>query len=646
MSLKEFKKVGSNDKFTTFKHSNGSWLKVAHKSLKPEYRKKLAELPTHPEAMGINSSNTKSLSGIAPLYQEQGGRTDFSNVNNMADGGDIAPPDSDVFTNNRRAINHRIYGKPQDPDENVPDDEFTGDDMENLHRGMPLESGTPPIDISPVKSEDIKNFASGGDVAQDVADSRAKLGLTKYSNIIDSAPVPADQASNTNIGVVGPPSPLATPVTDDSALSRMPDVPSPAQNNYSIPSGMSDLDQGFQTQLQGVQEQQKGAEATAAVKGALGAQGADSLASAINQRNTLNNSFTKHYQDLQNERDMQAKEVLSGAAHLDPNRYIKNMSTGGKILTGIGLILGGAGSGLSRQPNIAANFLQNQINADIENQRKELGVKQNLLTYNLEKSKDLRDATSFSAMQTNDMLALHLQQQAMQAQNPLQQAELLNQSGILKQKAGEIQNQIAQRRAFMQIGAGASGGSNESEQRFQQQNNMLRMMGEQGAALAKSREGKHVPGSGEASREVPPDVLGQISSRQELDKQIEDLQNFASQNSGSLNPATIAQGKAKAALVQDSVRRANQQGVFKESEKDFVNSFIGEDPTQIFQKYRSGKGYAEARRNNLSALNAIKQSYGLPISQQQSAGAQGTPNIQKRGKSTYMKVPGGWKKVK
>src|SRR4029077_7043386 len=109
------------------------------------------------------------------------------------------------------------------------------------------------------------------------------------------------------------------------------------------------------------------------------------------------------------------------------------------------------GSGMTGQPNMTAQFLMNNINKDVDNQRIQLGTKKNLLDFNLRQSGDLRDASDFTKLNIMDMTGLHLKQQAALAQNPLQQAQLLNQAGILDQAAGQLQNQIAQRRTFMQL---------------------------------------------------------------------------------------------------------------------------------------------------------------------------------------------------
>ncbi len=260
------------------------------------------------------------------------------------------------------------------------------------------------------------------------------------------------------------------------------------------------------------------------------------------------------------------------------------------------------------------------------------------MSSNLAQTGDLFQAAGITKMQILDINGMHLKQIAANTTDPIQRAALLTTSGKLDEEASKIQAQIAQREALMQT-YGDNG-----EPNFQNRMRLLKVMGQD--KFAEDAEKRHVPGVGNASREVPEDVMKQITARNALNDAVLDLQHFAHQNSGSINPSAIAQGRAKAALVQDMIRQASNAGVFKESEKDFMNRYAGEDPTQIFNKYRAGKGYEEVRRNNLLNLNDLKKTYGLPVTKEQARGAQGTPNIQTRGGIPYMKVPGGWKKVK
>jgi hypothetical protein len=382
-------------------------------------------------------------------------------------------------------------------------------------------------DIAMARGGIVRRYAEGTPDApiapNDARDaSLNKLGLGKYKQAIDAAPLPADQADPASTGNIGPQS------AQDYVPTTAGNTPPPTQP-YRVPGGMQDLAQGYQTQLSGLQKEQQGAAQTAQVTGGLGAEQAGTLAGGVNQLNDLNNAYTRHYMDLTKERQALVQEVNSGAQQLDPQRFIKNMSTGDRVLTGIGLVLGGFGVADTHgaMPNLAAQFLQRNIDRDVENQRMQLGVKQNLLDYNLKQTGDLRLATDTTKLNTMDMIGMHLKQQAAAAQNPLQQAALLNQSGLIDQKAGELQAQIAQRKTFMQIGAQGAAGS---EQSFQSQNNMLRMMGEEGDKLAKNREEHHVPGlAGQSSIPVSDKDQGAFQEMQNLGKTFQDAQNYLSQ---------------------------------------------------------------------------------------------------------------------
>jgi hypothetical protein len=287
----------------------------------------------------------------------------------------------------------------------------------------------------------------------------------------------------------------------------------------------------------------------------LGQQEAQQYGVGINQINGIQNQFMKNRNDLMLDRQKLAQEYEAGAAHLDPNQYIKNMSTGGKILTGLGLILGGAGAGLSHQPNLAYNFLQTNIDRDIENQRAQLGVKKNLLDFNLQQSGDLAQATNMTKLNSLDMIGMQLKRMAAQATNPQQQAQLLNTYGQLDQKAGDLQNQIAIQKTYREIGMGGTPGS---EDRFQAQNNMLRMMGKQGEDLAKNRESHHIPGMpGQSSVPVSDSNQQAFQEMTNLEKTYQDAQDYLKKvgSSGAWDPDTYAEGQGIQHRMLTSITR-------------------------------------------------------------------------------------------
>jgi hypothetical protein len=74
--------------------------------------------------------------------------------------------------------------------------------------------------------------------------------------------------------------------------------------------------------------------------------------------------FAKHQ-----EKDQELEKAFA-ESKIDPQRMLHNMNTGGKILTGIGMILSGMGSGTTGQPNLAMGVLNKAIDADIDAQKR------------------------------------------------------------------------------------------------------------------------------------------------------------------------------------------------------------------------------------------------------------------------------------
>lgn len=86
---------------------------------------------------------------------------------------------------------------------------------------------------------------------------------------------------------------------------------------------------------------------------------------------------------------------------IDPNRYVNNMSTGSKILSGIAMIIGGAGAGAHGQ-NLAVEQFRNAVNNDIESQKTDQSKALNLYKMNLDATKDEQQA---QLMTQNQMYA-------------------------------------------------------------------------------------------------------------------------------------------------------------------------------------------------------------------------------------------------
>jgi hypothetical protein len=130
---------------------------------------------------------------------------------------------------------------------------------------------------------------------------------------------------------------------------------------------------------------------------------------AWGQQNAMED-FQKRSADLDQERQNFMQDIAN--THIDPHKYLGDMSTAGKVSTAIGLILGGIGGGLTHQENPALKFLNAQIDRDIASQRDNLATKGTLLRANFEKFHNLQQATDMTRVMMNDMASAELKSQA------------------------------------------------------------------------------------------------------------------------------------------------------------------------------------------------------------------------------------------
>lgn len=325
---------------------------------------------------------------------------------------------------------------------------------------------------------------------------------------------------------------------------------------------------------------------------------------AAEQQKTLN--------DQQAERQKLREDINKNL--IDPNRVIRNMSTGNKILAGISLILGGIGSGLTGQPNMAYQVIKDAIDKDVDAQAKNLGVRDNMLSKDMAYYKDILDAKKNLAGTYLDMTN-HILERAKAANLPYQRiADITAVQSKIMEDLSSFDKDIALRQALKKAQMmGGAGGVRETTA-------ILRTLGPEGAKIAEDMEKKYVPGVGMAVKEVPTDILSKMTARETLHKKLVELDEFAKKHGGTLlNQATIREGTALARSVQDLYRQANEQGVFKEPEKEFVNSIIGDKPTGIFSSWMTRPGYKAAIKSNLTNLNDLYGSYGLPPHQEGAA---------------------------
>lgn len=104
---------------------------------------------------------------------------------------------------------------------------------------------------------------------------------------------------------------------------------------------------------------------------------------------------------------------------IDPDRYYKSMSTASKIASGIGMVLGGLGAGLTGQPNMAMQVMQNAVDKDIEAQKNDQGKALNLWKMNREALGSDLEANLATQNQLYTGLKYKIDQAAANSKNPI-----------------------------------------------------------------------------------------------------------------------------------------------------------------------------------------------------------------------------------
>lgn len=222
-----------------------------------------------------------------------------------------------------------------------------------------------------------------------------------------------------------------------------------------VPSSSSSIsnDQMFSGYGKAASEQKMGAQKEAA---AVGEQGRQEAAIAHEQQAKLQQqqqSYQENYNALNAERNKFQSDLQ--AQHIDPKKYLGDMSTGQKFSTAIGLILGGIGGGLMHQENPALKYLNSQMENDINAQKANMDKQNNLLSMNMKQFGNLNDATNMTRLNMADMAKAQLQEAAGKAADPLAKARALKAVGEIDMAMAPIQNQMAMRRAAL------SGGKND-----------------------------------------------------------------------------------------------------------------------------------------------------------------------------------------
>lgn len=581
MKFKDFKKVSSSEKSTSFKHKNGSWLHVAHKGLKPEHKKQLDALPCY------------------------------------AEGGDV-----DENPSAWQKFKNDAYS--------------AADDMGLVNQDIPAaQSGQ---DFSSQYNVNADGSPASASNAAAQASSGAKFGMNQKTLYgINQYPIPAGQQ---DVPVADPEQ--APDAQDASVPARDPAEVAPPQDAQGAP----DAD--------GPAGQEPSPQATAPVQ-------PDQPQQPVSMKDELHNETAAWQQDLAN-------------GHIKPETYgdlFAKKSTLGKIGMIFGMLVGGMGSGLTKQPNALLAMMNNEINNDLDAQKQSKSNAQNFLRIHQQQAlndaqvkhlgqegklteaqaghvgmeNNLTAAQTKKALADADIQSLAASRMKMIATAMHEQVLRVNQmpEGPQKEQAKQvlgmmstatgaeyanIADQAQARSALLGAVTGGSGMNTTA----------LKMVpGMEG--VASDIEHKTVPGFGTAIIPAPQETRDRLTALQQYDQKAKEYVNFAQQhqkNWANLNPAdrerVANQGAAMGANLQSLYRNKIKGGVYKKGEQEFIQQIIPDNPVSWKSSFNAIPKVQQTISDNSNDLTTTAKSVGLTPP---SASKSGRPMVQKNGKWYY-----------
>jgi hypothetical protein len=433
MDLSKFKKVKSDKNHTVMRHPDGHEFHIKHEGLDPKHRDALSAIPVVAMADGgeVEDAPIKEIDlKETPVAQDAPTAPAATPVETP----DTAPPTAeapaaetpvatpiDPVIQEKRNLYNSIVA-PQDPSAG--------------------KTGTPDADAQSAqvfgpKGEEPKSFNA-------VAWAKAEDAFNQKE--IQAQQAQAAQAQdianqNTQRAKAGlaPLAAAAPGQTPNAAAPQSPGAAAPAPTGPNDPYGTQAY---FENYGKGIAEQKAGFAQEAQATIQQGQEQSALLKSQVAKQQQNLDNYHSAVSDLEKERQHFQKDVAD--FHVDPNHYWASKSTGGKIATAIGMIIGGLGGSTG-----VSQFVDKQIANDIDAQKAELGKKENLLSANLKQFGNLKDATDMTRVMQMDIASNMMKQAAANAATPLAKARLLQESGKLDMTAAPILGQIAMRKTLL-----------------------------------------------------------------------------------------------------------------------------------------------------------------------------------------------------
>lgn len=307
----------------------------------------------------------------------------------------------------------------------------------------------------------------------------------------------------------------------------------------------------------------------------------------------------------------------------------------GKIGTVFGLLLSGAGSGLTHQPNVLLSMLQKQIDNDIMSQTQSKSNAQNLFKINQQQALNdaqikfqqgpqtkLTEAQAKAAETDANVKAFAMTRMMYNIKAFHEMAQLAQKYPVGSPQRAQADQQLAMMYPLIQgenlniqdKAASASALANFGGQNGDNRQGLL--MSGQGP-IVQFREERSLPGvSGLANRPIPEETRKQILAMDTLDNKGKDVLTYVKKHSGTWNPKTRAVAEQKIEEMKNFYNDSIKGGALTQGRLGWYDEQFAKNPTDILSQVMGSSAKlkemvdSNATRRDLQIKNFFPNSKG------------------------------------
>ncbi len=383
----------------------------------------------------------------------------------------------------------------------------------------------------------------------------------------------AAQASQQSALASGQPTSAPAPVIAPQATAPIAPAPQ-AQAPTAMAATPTPVKEAPDAAQLGFAKEQAGIRGEAQAIGREGNAEAAVQAQSLRVQQAAQTDFQDRVARKQKEIDALNDDVRKG--HIDPHKYMGSLTTGQKIFTAIGLLMGGIGGGILKQENPAMKFINQEIDRDIEAQKEQLGSKKTLLSANMAQLQDMRAAAELTKAMQLSMVSTQLQMEAAKSKDPLAKARALQESGKLDIDVGSKIQNAAKLGSLNALLAKASSDPGSLP-------TLVDAIEKFDPKKAEDLRKRMVPNMGFASSEKGAESLMELKGTVDAAKDgLNELSKMANMTGKSLSPEQVGKAEVIAGTLRGLLRvPITGPGAMNESEIKLLEGMIA-NPTKMF----------------------------------------------------------------